>query len=450
MKKEIDMTSGNIFINLLLLIYPVIITNTIQRSYNIINTIVVGRFSGVGPLAAVGATASIVNIIISILSGFSIGVHIIVSRYYGAKSKDKLSDVIHTSIASSISVSVIFTIIIMAFSRKILMIMNTPYDILDDADAYLKIFYLGLPAMFLSESEIGILRGIGNTKTPMYYLGFSGLVNVILNIILVAVLKLNVIGAAIAGTTTQYIFAFMCTYYLSKCDGLAYQLKLKKIKIDFSILKNIFSNGIPASVQSTLCSMGGAFIQIYLNSLGSKVLAATSAAVSIQNIVFGILVAVYTSMFTAVSQNYGAKDEGRIKQILAISILFDVVVGLVIGAFACNFRYQLMHIFVTDNTVIEIGATYLMIITLTLCLNGVMDIFSAFYMGMSMRFIPIISTLIGQLGISAIWGITLFAYFKSFMSVVWIYPVMWAISILIYLVSYTALNKKMFAKMYSS
>lgn len=448
MKKEIDLTQGNLLKKLLLLMYPMIITNIIQKSYNLADILVIGRFSGSDSLAAVGATAFMVCIVHSLFSGVSVAVNIIISRFYGAKDNKRLSDAVHTSVAATFYFSVFFTIVVMFFSKKFLVFMNTPENILDKADVYMKIYFLGLPAMFVSASQMGVLRAIGNTRSPMYYSSFSGIINVILNVILVAIFKLDVTGVALSTTISQFIVLFLCTRYLLKCDGSAYQLKLSKIKIDFASLKELLFNAIPVSIQATLCSIGGTLIQASLNLLGADALAATSAAQSIQGIVNCFLSASYLAIYTAISQNFGAKNEIRIKKTLCICILYDIIGGLIIGLVVFALRYQLMGIFVTKQSVIELGVVQLVITTITLFLCGVMDILFAFFRGMGMKLIPIIVTILGQFGIRVVWSLTVCKYHNSFIAIVLVDPVIWVATIFMYSIIYVFWRKRMYDKMH--
>lgn len=378
-----DMTVGKpskILINFSL---PIILSNIFQQLYNVIDSIIVGNFVGAKALAAVGASSSISFLFVAIATGLSIGSSIVISQFFGAKKIMDMRISISTSLLSMTFLGFIFTIIGVVFSKSILILMNTPSDILYEADLYLKIYFVGLLPLFLYNISTSIFNALGNSKTPLYFLIFSSILNVILDLVFIIVFSLGTFGAAFATLIAQTISSLLCILYLFKRlriyknnDG--YDISINEFKVfkrfDSSILKKISLIAVPTMIQQSIVSLGLVFMQSLVNSFGSNVVSGYTAASKIDSIAIMPIVNIGNALSTFTAQNIGASKSERVEEGYKATLMIEVIFSLIITSLLFIFGSQFIGLFVdaSANTyIILIGVEYLRVVSLAYVLKGI-------------------------------------------------------------------------------
>ena len=311
---EIDMCNGPIFKQIVLFAMPLVLSSVLQLLYNMVDIIVVGQFAGKEALAAVGSTSSLINLITNLFIGISAGSCIVVATYYGAAKYDRISKSIHTAMAIAIYSGIVLAFVGYFTAEYLLNLMGTPSDVIKLSTLYVKVYFLGMPFFMAFNFGSSILNAVGDTKRPLYYLTVSGIVNVILNLVLVIVYDMGVLGVAIGTVASQLISAILIIRCLTKMDG-SLKLNIREIKIDKNELVKILRNGIPNGISRSLFSFSNVIIQSSVNSLGSAVMAGSAAAANIESIIYVSMYSVAQTSLTFTSQNYGAKKYDRIKKL---------------------------------------------------------------------------------------------------------------------------------------
>ena len=445
---EINMCSGNLLKNIILFTIPLALSGMLQLAFNMADIVVVGRFAGKESLAAVGSTSSLINLILNLFLGMSSGTTIVISRYFGAKNFEGVSKAVHTAVALSIFGGIALGIFGFSLARFFLQLMDSPADVIDKATLYMKIYFIGLPATLLYNYESAILRAVGNTKKPLFFLAIAGVINVVLNLILVIVFHLDVAGVAIATAISQVVSAVLCTIYLVRSDGAAYQLFIKEVRFWKKQLLEIMKLGIPAGIQGSMFSISNVLIQSSINSLGSIVVAANSAASNIEGFAYTAMNAVHQAAITSVSQNYGAKNEKRIKKSFLLCLGLVFVIGVITGGGIWLFRNFFIGIYSSDPEVIRYGGIKLTYVCLPYVICGIMEICVGLVRGLSYSIMPVIVTLIGTCLFRIVWIYTVFASVGTFESIMISYPISWAITTLAHFISYLCVKKRAFKRMY--
>lgn len=433
----IDMCEGAILPKMLRFALPLMCSSILQLLFNAADVVVVGRFCGDNSMAAVGSTTPIINLMTNLFMGLSIGANVLVAKYYGAKEEKKVHEAVHTAVALSILSGFILTVVGVIFTKQILIWMNTPKDVFPLASKYLKIYFLGIVSVMLYNFCNSILRAVGDTKRPLYYLMFAGVINVALNLFFVIVCKLDVAGVALATIISQCVSAFLIIRCLCREQAM-YQLFLGKIKFYGHALKRILHIGIPSGIYGTVFSLSNVVIQSSVNSFGATVMAGNAAAMNIEGFVYMAMNAFHQTAISFVSQNYGA---GKIKRIWKIAILSQmcvIVTGLVLGQLTVLFGSSLLGIYSSKNFVIEAGLVRLKYICGPYFLCGMMDVMVGILRGLGRSVIPTIVSMIGACGLRLVWIFTIFAEEKYhttrmlYMS----YPLSWSITTLAHVICF--------------
>lgn len=397
-KRSVDMTEGNIFKHIIKFAFPLILTGLLQVLYNVADMVVVGRFSGEDALAAVGSTSSAVNLIINIFLGLSSATGVIVSRRFGAKDEKGVSVAVHTSILTSIIGGFFLMILGMVISRPLLVVMDSPKEIIDLSVLYMRIYYLGMPAMLFYNFASAILRSIGDTKRPLYILSTSGIINVVLNVVFVVGFKRSVDGVAFATVISQVFAALMVMRLLLKTDE-CYKLIWKKLHINPRVFKEILYLGIPAGIQSAAFSISNMTIQSSVNSVGPAAMAANAAAQNIDNLTYVAMNAFYHAALTFISQNYGAFRFKRMKRGFWTALFTVMAVGIILGGSVCIFSRELLSMFTDNSATIELARVRIFRITGLYFLCGMMEVGTAGLRAMGMSIFPTIVTILGVCGL---------------------------------------------------
>lgn len=435
---EMDMCNGPLLKKIIIFTLPLMASSLLQLLFNAADIIVVGRFAGDNSLAAVGSTSSLVNLLVNLFIGLSIGSNVLVGRYYGARREKDLSETIHTSIAISIVSGFLLTIIGCFGAKWILNLMGTPKEVMDLAVIYLRIYFVGMPAMMLYNFGAAILRAIGDTQRPLRYLTLAGIINVTLNFIFVIYLHLDVFGVGLATTISQVVSAYLVVRCLLNDEG-SIKLHLNKIKINKDKLIQILKIGLPAGFQGILFSISNVVIQSSVNSFGATIVAGNSAASNVEGFVYVGMNSFYQAAISFTSQNYGAGKYDRIKKILFISVSCSVSVGAVMGIGAYLLGPHLLALYTTSGAVIKAGMVRLSIISFTYALCGFMDTIVGSLRGIGYSVIPMIVSLIGVCAIRLLWIATVFQIpeYHNIRTVYVIYPITWIITAIAHFITFS-------------
>lgn len=437
------MLRGAILPKLLKLSVPLMLSSILQLLFNAADIIVVGNFASEYSLAAVGSTTALVNLMTNLFLGLSTGSNVIVSRYMGEGNDQKVNKTIHTSIFFAIASGLLLTAVGIIFAPQLLAIMQTPDEVLELSSVYLRIYFAGMTAMMIYNFGSSILRSKGDTKRPLYFLAFSGAVNVILNLIFVIRLKMDVAGVALATVISQCVSAGLILNCLINETG-AFQFCFSELHPDGRIALKILRIGIPAGFQGVVFSLSNVVIQSSVNSFGPIVMAGSSAAASIEGFVWVSMNAFSQGALTFVSQNMGAKKYSRINRIALTACLCGATAGLVLGNTAYLFGEQLLGIYDSRPDVIAAGLIRMNMVCCFYFSCGLMDCIVGSIRGMGFAVTPTVVSMLGACGLRLIWIYTVFRVPENhtvlmlFVS----YPISWTITFLTHLVCYIFMRKK--------
>ena len=439
---EMDMTNGPILKKMIVFCIPVLLSGLLQIFYNAADVVVVGRYAGQQALAAVGSTGSITNLLVSLFLGLSVGVSVVTSQYYGAKEEKNVSETVHTSITVSLLGGIILAVVGFTFARTFLLWMDTPADVIDLSTKYMKICMLGMPAMLLYNFASAILRAIGDTKRPLYFLTISGITNVVMNLFFVIVCGMDVDGVALATIISQYLSAVLVVICLMKSDG-CYRLVWKQLCITPQKLGKIARIGLPAGLQSALFNVSNVMIQSSVNSFGSAVMAGNTAAANIENFIYTAMNSVYQGAVTFAGQNVGAKKPERLNRILLVCVCMTSAIGASMGVLFTVFGRPLLGIYNSDPEIISSGLIRLSTIFCLYAIGGIMDVFSGMLRGMGCAIAPFSVSILGVCGVRIVWLLTVFAQFRTLEMLYLSYPVTWVVTASCHCICYIFLKKKL-------
>ena len=407
-KYEMDLCSGSIVKKLLIFTFPIMLSSMLQLLFNAADVAVVGKFAGNASLAAVGSTTALINLLTNVFIGLSVGTNVITARHFAAKEEKDVSQTVHTSIFISIIGGIILTIIGIIFAPMILELMGAPRDVLDLAAKYLRIYFLGMTATTLYNFGSAILRAIGDTRRPLIFLIISGIVNVVLNLLLVATpLNMGVAGVAIATAVSQCISAILVIICLVK-EKSSIHLDWKNLKIHKEKLIKILKIGLPAGIQGSLFSLSNVVIQSAVNSFGKIVIAGNSAAANLEGFVYVAMNAFHQSAITFISQNVGAEKYRRVNRIIFISIGSVTAVGIILGGGVTIFGEYLLKIYSSSPDVIDAGMLRLKYICAVYFICGIMDVLVGILRGLGKSITPMIVSLMGACVFRLVWVYTIF------------------------------------------
>ena len=443
MKKsyEIDMLNGALLPKILLFAVPLALSSILQLLFNAADVIVLGRYVSAEALAAVGSTSSFVNLLVNFFIGISVGVNVMVGQSYAKHNDSMVFDVVHTAIGSSIVAGIIFIFVGISLSEPLMILMGSPDEVRYMSVLYLQIYFIGMPFILLYNFGAAILRAVGDTKRPLYYLLFAGVVNVVLNLYFVIEWNMGVAGVAIATSVSNLISALLVLRTLMKEKGIL-RVELRKVRIDPKVLIRICKIGLPAGLQSCFFSISNMVIQSSINSFGTIAMAGSTAASNIENFVYSGMNAVYQANLSFTSQNVGAGRYSRINRILGACIAACTILGLPLQTLACIFGPQLLSIYNNDPDVIASGLERLLIICGTYVLCGYGDVLVGSLRGMGDAFTPMIITLAGVCGLRIVWILTILNIFPSLFVLYLCYPVSWIVTALLQLSHFAKIRRK--------
>jgi len=445
---ELDMSKGSIFKNVMIFVVPLILGNVLQLLYNAADIIVVSRWSGSSAMASVGATSSLNALIVNLCIGLSVGASVVVSRRFGAGDPQGVHRAVHTSMLLACIAGLAACFLGVFLSAPLLRLMGTPQgQVFSGAVLYMRIYFLGVPASLIYNFAASILRAVGDTKRPLYILAATGLVNVILNLVLVIVFHMGVAGVAISTAVANYLSAIIIIYILAKSER-AYALVFKSLRFYKEELSQILKIGVPAALQSSVFSLSNSVIQSAVNSFGTAAIAGSAAASNIEGFVYTAMNAFYQATMTAVSQNYGAKDEKRLSKSIYIPMLCVIVVGFSLGFMTVIFANPLLSIYITDSPeAIEFAKIRMIITGLPYFICGAMEVMAGALRGLGYSVITAINALVGACGLRILWIIFVLPLKRSIFTLFLCWPVSWLVVICMHLVYYMIIRKKAILKM---
>ncbi len=443
---EIDMTSGKFLKKIILFCIPLMLTGILQLLYNAADLIVVGKFSDEpNALGAVGSTGALINLIVNLFMGLSVGSNVLCARRFASKDNEGLSRAVHTAITVSVVTGIVLGIVGFIFARWFLTLMSNPIDL---AVVYLKIYFIGMPFNMLYNFAASILRGVGDTRRPLYYLAISGLINVILNIFFVVVFKMDVDGVAIATVISQVVSCILIMNCLIKTKE-NYGFSFKKIHIHKKELLDMIKIGLPAGIQGSIFSMSNVIIQSSVNKFGPIVMNGNSTAQSIEGFVYTSMNSVYHAALAFAGQNIGAKKYTNIKKITWYCLLFVTIIGVVMGGTFFLFGKQLSRIYTNSDAEIEVSYVRLHYLCLPYLLCGIMDVMVGILRGIGYSIMPMIVSIIGVCGFRIAWIYIVFyrvADFSNYQTLNYLYisyPISWIVTFIVHFISYEVLFKKL-------
>lgn len=429
------MIHGPLLGKMIVFTIPVILSGVLQLLFNAADVIVVGRFAGDASLAAVGSTSSLINLLINLFMGLSVGANVTVAFFFGCDHKEKVRDTVHTSITLSLVCGVFLTFFGVFASRQLLVWMGSPDDVIELAALYLQIYFLGMPALLTYNFGAAILRATGNTKTPLYFLSISGVINVILNLWLVIGFHLDVAGVAIATVISEYVSAISILLYLHRQEGVL-RFSFRELGIKRDVLGRIIRIGLPAGIQGTVFSLSNVVIQSAINSFGSTIIAGNSAASNIEGFVYMAMNAVSQTAVTFTSQNFGAGDKARIRKVMLLCNAMVIVIGLIAGESAYLFGIPLLHIYTESEAVAAAGIVRLSYTCTLYFLCGMMDTMVGCLRGIGKSVLPMIMSIVGACGLRIVWIATYFQAHHTEGALYVCYPITWAITLSAHLMTF--------------
>lgn len=443
-KNQIDMTQGSILGKLLKFTLPLIFSSILQLLFNAADIVVVGRFAGDDCLAAVGSTSSLIHLLVNLFQGLSIGTNVVAAHYFGAGDKQNLKETVHTSMLVSIYSGIILTVIGVVFAKPLLLLMQSPENVLNLAVVYLRIYFGGIISAMIYNFGSALLRAKGDTQRPLYILLASGVLNVILNLIFVICFKMDVAGVAWATIISQIVSAIMVVYLLLK-EPDDFHLSIKDLKLNTYIFSRMFKIGIPAGFQGIMFSLSNVIIQSSVNSFGEVMIAANSAVSNLEGFVYTSMNGFSQGALTFCSQNMGAKKLKRVNKVVWVSQLCVIVIGGVLSSIFILLRRPLIGIYTKSPEVIESGMVRVFVIFSTYYLCGMMDCMANSIRGIGHSLLPAIITIFGVCVLRITWLSTVFMIPKYHLpiTVYLSYPISWIITFSILTVSYFVIYRKL-------
>ena len=444
---EIDMCNGNLFVKIIIFSLPLMLMGILQLLYTAADLIVVGNFGGdKTAIGAIGSTSSLISLTVNLFMGLSVGTNVTCAKYFGAKNNEKISKVVHTSILLSLIMGIGLGALGFIFADDLLTLMKNDLEL---SRVYLKIYFIGMPFNLVYNFAAAVLRAVGDTKRPLYFLSIAGLVNIILNIISVVVFKMGVAGVAYATIASQFVSCILIMITLCKTKE-CYRFSFNQLKINKRELFEILKIGLPAGIQSSIFSISNVIIQTSINRFNYIVMNGNTAASSVEDFVYVSMESVYHASLAFTSQNVGAKKTDNIKKITAYSLIIVTLIAVIFGGTLFIFGKQALSIYTKVPDEIEVGYIRLHYLCLPYFLCGIMDVMVGILRGMGYSTLPMIISIIGICGfrISWIYGYfyqhTNFTDYKDLNLLYVSYPISWIITFLVQLTCYLILSKKRF------
>lgn len=444
-KNKMDMTHGTLWNKILIFALPLAASSILQQLFNSVDTAVVGRFASSQALAAVGSNGSLISLLINLFIGISLGSNVVIAHYIGQGAQKNIQAAIHTAIVVAL-VSGFFVMILGQFiARPVLLLMGTPEDVIDLAVLYLRIYLLGMPFIMLYDFGSSILRSTGDSKRPLYSLIVAGVINTLLNLVLVIGFKLSVSGVAIATVISNVVSSGIVIYFLTQ-ESEPIKLDLKKLAVSTTELKKILKIGVPAGLQGMMFSIANVCIQSTINSFGSDAIAGSAAALNYEFFSYFMVNAFAQTTVTFTSQNYGAGEYDRCKKIFGIGMMFSLIsCGLLSAVFVIG-RGFFLGLYSTDANVLAYAKQRICIATTLELLTSIYEISAGAMRGLGHSMTPAVITFMGSCVLRLIWISTACKMVHEFWMLMIIYPISWIITGIAMMIAYGMLKHRIFKK----
>lgn len=432
---EMDMCSGPILRKMLMFALPLMLSSILQLLFNAADIVVVGKFAGDNSLAAVGSNTALINLLTNLFIGLSIGANVVAARHYGAKAWDDLRRTVHTAMLLSMLSGALLLVLGVIGAEQMLIWMQTPEEVLPLATVYLRIYFLGMISTMVYNFGSALLRAVGDTKRPLYFLLCAGIINVILNLLFVIGFQMDVMGVAIATVISETVSALLVLRCLVKEKG-GIHLELRAMRIDRKKMLQILRIGLPAGFQGVVFALSNVVIKSSVNIFGNIVVAGNSAAANLEGFVYMAMNAFYQTTLSFVSQNYGAGEQKRINRIVLLGEACVIVTGTLLGNMVVFFGNDLLQIYSNNPEVIAAGMVRLHYISMIYALCGIMDVMVGALRGIGYSIMPMIVSIVGVCVLRLIWLATVFQIpeFHKIETVYLSYPVTWILTSLVYIV----------------
>lgn len=441
---EIDMTEGPILKNMIRFVIPLMASILLQLLYNAADMVIVGQFAGSAALAAVGATSMLITLLVNLFLGFSVGANVIVAQYLGAGQQKQVEESVHTAVLMALLSGIGTGLVGIILARPLLVMMNTPADILDSAVLYITIYFCGMPAVLLYDFCAAILRAVGDTKRPLYYLTVSGILNVLLNLLFVIVFSMDVAGVALATVISQLVSMVLIIRCLLRMEG-SVRLNPRRLHLHRDKVRQIMKIGLPAGLQSAMFSISNLIIQSSINSFGAAAIAGNTIAANIEGFVSTPLSAYFQAATSFSSQAYGAGKPERIGKIGKCAAGLLIAEGFVTGLLAACFARPLLGIYTSDPAVIEWGLIRMWMLVTTCFIADTGDVFVSCLRGMGNSLMPMLLSILCTCGFRILWIAAVFAAFPTEVMLYLCYPLSWTLATAVHFSYYMWYKKKVIA-----
>ncbi len=437
-----QITEGIIWRQLLLFFFPIVFGTFFQQLYNTIDTVIVGQFVGKAALASVGGSATqLINLVVGFFTGLSSGASVVIAQFFGAKDERSVKESLHTAYAFSILGSIVISALGIGLAPQLLRWMNTPEELLADSTLYLRIYFAGILFVFIFNVGSSILRAVGDSKNPLYYLIACCFINIFLDLLFVIVFHLGVAGVAYATFLSQAISALLVTHKLMTSHSIL-TLKIRDIRLHKNVLKSQLWIGLPAGFQSVMYSISNVIIQAALNRFGTDTVAAWSAYGKLDAIFWMVSGAIGISITTFVGQNYGARKYDRVHKSVRICLGIDSIISVILIVFLMLFRVPLFRLFTQDPSVIRIGSDMLALITPCYIFFVFIEVLAGALRGMGDVMIPTLITLLGVCVLRLIWITVVLQISPTVNTIIYSYPVTWIATAVLFIIYYLYKKKR--------
>ena len=444
-RQSLDLTNGPFLKKIFIFAIPLVFTGLLQLLYNSADTAIVGKFAGPEALAAVGSTGSLINLIINVFMGMSMGAGVMAARHIGANDAGRVSKCVHTALPLGVVCGIIVAIIGFFFSEAMLRMMQVPEEVIELSAVYLRIYFMGAPGSILYNFGASLLRASGDTKRPLYILAGTGLVNVILNLVLVIVFHKSVEGVAIATIVSQYLSAIIVIIHLMKTGGIV-KFTPSKMRIDRRELFCIVRIGIPAGLQNSLFSISNVIIQSAVNSFGDVAMAGIAAGSQYDGYIYTCTNAVAQTAMTFTSQNMGAGKYRNIGKVYIYCFSITAVVASVMSVFGYFFRNEIVWLFSDSPEVIEIGAQRLALVIPFYVFCSLQDVTASQVRGLGKSIEPMLLSLFSVCGLRLLWIFAILPEGHTLIDIYWAYPISWFAAFAMLLVFFIILQIRLLKK----
>lgn len=442
---EQSLTEGSLGKKIFLFSLPLMLSNLLQVLFNMADIAVVGKFAGSNALGSVGSTSILVTLFTSFLIGVGGGINVLVALHIGAGNKKEAKETITTAYVLCLCMGILLLIVGISSARGILSLMNTKPELIDGAVLYLRIYFLGLPAVGVYNCGNAVLSAAGDTKKPLYFLSIAGAINIALNLLLVIVFHLDVAGVAIASIISQYVSAILITYAIAHGDNV-YTISLRHQTLRSLVLKDkliaILKLGLPSGLQNMVFMFANLFVQVGVNSFSATMVAANSAAANADGPVYEVMAAFYVACSSFMGQNLGAKKKDRVLKSYFVSLSYSFFIGLILGLTILFMGPDFLLLFTSDPAVIELGMYRLKIMSVSYAFSAFMDCTIAASRGLGKTVVPTFIVIMGSCVFRVIWIYTIFAYFKTIPSLYLLYIFSWTITATAEIIYFQAIYRK--------